>query len=138
MKSLRVLFLCVHNSARSQMAEALLRAMSPERFQVFSAGSEPTNVHPFSRRVLQERGHDATGLRAKSVSEFANEEFDYVITLCAEEVCPVHLGARARLHWAMRDPSAHVDPDERLAAFRRAADELERHIMGWLPTIKFL
>jgi arsenate reductase len=91
--SIRVLFLCVHNSARSQMAEALLRAMAPGTFQVFSAGSEPMRVHPLAVRVMQDEGIDISRQHSKSVDRFTREHFDYVITLCAEEVCPVFMDA---------------------------------------------
>ena len=130
---MRVLFLCVHNSARSQLAEGLLRAMAGDRVQVFSAGSEPSRVHPLAIQVLQERGIDASQHRSKSVNEFLNEKFDYVITLCAEEVCPVFLGAMTRLHWALPDPSAaQPNPEEQLAAFRRTADELDDRLQKFI------
>jgi arsenate reductase (thioredoxin) len=126
---IRILFLCVYNSARSQLAEGLLRAMAGERFEVFSAGSEPSFVHPLALRVLQERGIDASHHRSKSVNEFANERFDYVVTLCAEEVCPIFLGAKHKLHWALPDPAAVSESDEdRLIAFRRTADELQKQL----------
>lgn len=132
-EQIRVLFLCVHNSARSQLAEGILRARAGARVQVFSAGSEPSFVHPLALRVLQERGIDASRQRSKSVAEFANARFDYVITLCAEEVCPVFLGATQKLHWALPDPAA-VPGDEakKLDAFRRIADELENRLRHFL------
>ncbi len=130
---MRVLFLCVHNSARSQIAEGLLRALAGDRMQVFSAGSAPTRVHPLAMRVLQERGIDASQQRSKSVSEFANETFDYVITLCAEEVCPIFLGADTRLHWGLPDPSAaQGGEDEQLRAFREVADELSQRLQRFV------
>ena len=133
MKKLRVLFLCVHNSARSQIAEGLMRALASERVQAFSAGSEPAFVHPLARRVLEERGIDASHQRSKSVNEFANERFDYVITLCAEEVCPIFLGATHKLHWALPDPAATPGSEaEKLDAFRRTADEVERRLRHFL------
>jgi arsenate reductase len=126
---LRVLFLCVHNSARSQLAEGLLRARAGDRVQVFSAGSAPSRVHPLALRVLQERGIDASQQRSKSVDEFANARFDYVITLCAEEVCPIFLGASQKLHWALPDPSAGAGSEaEQLDAFRQTANELEKRL----------
>ena len=121
---IRVLFLCVHNSARSQLAEGLLRAMAGDRIEVFSAGSEPSFVHPLALQVLYERGIDASQHRSKSVQEFASAKFDYVITLCAEEVCPIFLGATQKLHWALADPAA-AHPEKQLTAFRLAANELE-------------
>ncbi|MBM3128490.1 MAG: arsenate reductase ArsC [Chloroflexi bacterium] len=126
---LRVLFLCVHNSARSQLAEGILRALAGERVLVFSAGSAPSRVHPLALRVLEERGIDASAQRSKGVNEFASDTFDYVITLCAEEVCPIFLGATQKLHWALPDPSADPEP---LNAFRRTADELEQRLRQFL------
>ncbi len=125
----RILFLCVHNSARSQLAEGILRALAGDRIDVFSAGSEPSTVHPLAIQVLRERGIDASPHRSKSVAEFANDQFDYVITLCAEEVCPVFLNASQKLHWALSDPAAVSGNNEtRLAAFRQTADDLERRL----------
>ena len=133
---IRVLFLCVHNSARSQIAEGLLRAMAGERVQVSSAGSAPSRVHPLAIRALQERDIDIAQQRSKSVDEFASDHFDYAITLCAEEVCPVFLRAKSRLHWALPDPSAvEGDSDARLDAFRRTADEIEIHLREFLKDI---
>ncbi len=129
MMKTRVLFLCVHNSARSQMAEGLLRAMAGDSVDVFSAGSEPSSVNPFAIRVLQDRGIDASAHYSKSVQDFVNQPFDYVITLCDEEVCPFFPGAAMRLHWGMPDPSAtNGDTDEKLEAFRRTADALETRL----------
>lgn len=125
----RVLFLCVHNSARSQIAEALLRARAGDRFEAFSAGSMPTQVHPLAVAVLRELGIDALQQHSKNVGEFLSQAFEYVITLCAEEVCPTFPGAARRLHWALADPSA-VDgtEQERLQAFRRTAAELQSRL----------
>lgn len=125
----RVLFLCVHNSARSQMAEGLLRAMAGERFEIFSAGSEPTRIHPLAIRALQEQGIDISNQRSKSVNAFGDQRFDYVITLCAEEVCPVFLNATEKLHWALPDPAAvKGSGEEQLAAFRGVSDELRTRL----------
>lgn len=130
---MRILFLCVHNSARSQLAEGLLRTMAGDRVQVFSAGSEPSSVNPFALQVLQERGIDASQQRSKGVNEFANEHFDYVITLCAEEVCPVFLNATTKLHWALPDPAAVPgSAADKLQAFRQTADEIERRLQKFL------
>lgn len=130
---IRVLFLCVHNSARSQIAEGMLRAMAGNRVQVTSAGSAPSQVHPLAVRILQERGIDISQQRSKGVGEFANDHFDYAITLCAEEVCPVFLNAGSRLHWAIPDPSAVAgDFDARLNAFRDTADEIEIRLREFL------
>jgi arsenate reductase len=126
---LRVLFLCVHNSARSQMAEGLLRSIAANRFEVFSAGSEPTSVNPFAIRVLRDDGIDISKQRSKSVKEFAGEHFDYVITLCAEEECPLFLGEGKRLHWDLPDPAAvNGSIEDKLNAFRQVAAELRTRI----------
>lgn len=133
MPKLRVLFLCVHNSARSQLAEGLLRALAGDRIEVFSAGSEPSFVHPLARQVLRERGIDSSQHRSKSVAEFQHAHFDFVITLCAEQVCPIFLGASQKLHWALPDPAAVAgSDDERLNAFRRTADDLEKRLHQFL------
>jgi arsenate reductase len=129
----RVLFLCVHNSARSQIAEGLLRAIAGNRFTVFSAGSAPSRVHPLAIRAMQERGIDISRQHSKSVDEFADAHFDFAITLCAEEVCPVFLRAGTRLHWALPDPSAvEGDIDAQLAAFRRTVDDIEERLREFL------
>ncbi len=126
---LRVLFLCVNNSARSQMAEALLRARAGDRYEVWSAGSMPTQVHPLAISVLRELGIDVSQQHSKNVSEFLGQPFDYVITLCAEEVCPVFPGAARRLHWNVPDPSAVEGTEhERLQAFRQTAVELQARL----------
>lgn len=125
----RVLFLCVHNSARSQLAEGLLRASAGETFEVRSAGSEPSHVNPFAIRVLQDRGMDASAHFSKSVQEFVGQPFDYVITLCNQEVCPMFPGAVTRLHWGMPDPAAvEGDNETKLEAFRRTAEAIQAKI----------
>lgn len=132
----RVLFLCVHNSARSQLAEGLLRHMAGDTFEVYSAGSEPSQVNPFAIRVLQDRGIDASGHSSKNVRQFIHEPFDYVITLCDDEVCPVFPGAVTRLHWGMPDPSAvQGDSDEKLEAFQKTADALEKRLQEFVATL---
>ncbi len=126
---LRVLFLCVHNSARSQMAEGLLRALGGDRFSVFSAGSEPTAINPFAIRALRDDGIDISRQSSKHVNEFANKRFDYVITLCAEEECPLFLGDGKRLHWDLPDPAAVPgSSDEKANAFSQVAAELKTRI----------
>jgi arsenate reductase len=129
----RVLFLCIHNSARSQMAEGLLRARAGGQFEVFSAGSDPTSVQPFAVRALQDEGIDISQQRSKNVSELIQEHFDFVITLCAEEVCPVFPNAVRRLHWSLDDPAA-VDGgnDEKLEAFGRTVRELKKHLDAFI------
>lgn len=119
---IRVLFVCTGNSARSIMAEALLRHHGGGRFEVFSAGTEPRGVNPLTLRVLEDAGIDATGARSKSVSEYLGETFDYVVTVCdeARQVCPVFPGVHESLHWGYEDPAeAEGTEEERLAAFRR-------------------
>ncbi len=132
----KVLFLCTGNSARSQMAEALLRKHGGERFDVFSAGLEPSGVNPLTIRVMQEQGIDMSGHWSKSVQEYLGKvRFDYVITVCskADKNCPIFPGASVRLHWPFDDPAAAVGSEgERLAAFRRVRDEVEARIRAWL------
>lgn len=129
-----VLYLCVANSARSQMAEGLTRALAGDLLQVQSAGSEPSWIHPLAKRAMAERGISLDGQRSKSVQEIDPETVDTVITLCAEEVCPVFLGPARRLHWGLADPAAgHDEPEEvLLERFRAVRDELERRISEWL------
>lgn len=122
-----VLFLCVHNSARSQMAEGLLRKRAGGRFEAYSAGAEATEVRPLAIRAMAELGIDISGQRSKTTAEYAGQEFDYVITVCddAKEACPYFPGARRRLNWSFDDPSAATGSEsERLAVFRRVRDEI--------------
>jgi arsenate reductase (thioredoxin) len=119
---IRVLFVCTGNSARSIMAEALLRHHGGGRFEVFSAGTEPRGVNPLTLRVLEDAGIDTTGARSKSVTEYLGETFDYVVTVCdqARQVCPVFPGVHESLHWGYDDPAeAQGTEEERLAVFRR-------------------
>lgn len=123
----RVLILCTGNSARSQMAEGLLRHIAGDRFEVFSAGTLETYVRPQAIEAMREIGIDITGHRSKSQDEFAGQHFDHVITVCdnAREHCPVFPGKAERIHWSIDDPAfAGTNDAERLAAFRRARDEL--------------
>src|SRR5918997_4401528 len=123
----RVLILCTGNSARSQMAEGLLRHDGGARFEVHSAGVSPTAVRPEAVAAMRELGIDIAGQRSKSVDEFAGRQFDYVITVCdnARELCPVFPAATRRVHWSFDDPaSAAGDEPERLAVFRRVRDEI--------------
>lgn len=128
-KKMRVLVLCTGNSARSQMAEGILRHDSGARFDVFSAGSRPGIVRPEAIAVMHEIGIDISAHRSKHWDEFAGQSFDFVITVCdaARETCPIFPGVRERLHWSIADPAA-VDGDEaaRLTAFRSGRDELRR------------
>jgi arsenate reductase len=128
-----VLFLCVANSARSQMAEGIARARLPADVRVWSAGSRPTQVRPEAIAVLREIGIDISGNRSKSVAEIPADEVDTVITLCGEEECPVFLGRAQRLHWGLPDPAEPAaTPDLALAKFRAVRDELRRRIGDWL------
>ena len=127
----RVLFLCVHNSARSQMAEGLLRARAGDSFDVHSAGNAATAVRPLAVRAMAELGIDIGGQRSKSVDEYAGQRFDYAITVCddAKEACPYFPGAATQIHWRFDDPAAATgSEDERLAVFRRVRDEINEHI----------
>jgi len=124
---MRVLILCTGNSARSQMAEGLLRHGGGPDYEVFSAGTQPTHVRPEAVQVMAEIGIDISGHRSKSVEEFAGHHFDYVITVCdnARESCPVFPAAPKRIHWSLNDPAAlHGSEEQRLAEFRRIRDQL--------------
>jgi arsenate reductase len=124
-----VLFLCVANSARSQMAEGIARALAPAAVKVSSAGSQPSRLNPHAVAALAEIGIDISGHRSKSVDEIPPGDVDAVITLCAEEVCPVWLGKATRLHWGLPDPAGAGATDaERLQAFREVRDELRRRL----------
>ncbi|MFQ5689400.1 MAG: arsenate reductase ArsC [Gemmatimonadota bacterium] len=123
-----LLFLCVANSARSQLAEAIARSLAPEGVRVQSAGSAASRVHPYALRVLAELGLDASGQRSKGVDEITGD-VEAVITLCAEEVCPAWLGRARRLHWALPDPVAGArTAEEAVEGFRRTRDELRRRL----------
>jgi arsenate reductase len=127
----RILILCTGNSARSQMAEGLLRHEASESFEVVSAGVAPTQVRPEAIEVMREAGIDISGQRSKSVDEFTGEEFDYVITVCnnANEQCPVFPGDTKRLHWSFDDPArAGGDEATRLSVFRRVRDEIRHRL----------
>jgi arsenate reductase (thioredoxin) len=124
-----VLFLCVANSARSQMAEGIARSMAREGVNISSAGSNPSQLNPLAIQALEEIGIDIRRQRSKSVAEIDPAGVDTVITLCAEEVCPVFLGQARRVHWGLPDPAAASGgEDERLEAFRRVRDELRRRL----------
>ncbi len=124
-----VLFLCVANSARSQMAEGIARSLAPAGVSVSSAGSRPSRVNPLAIRALDEIGIDIRGQRSKSVDSISPQGVDAVITLCAEEVCPVVLGKAHRVHWGLPDPAgAGGDDEDRLQAFRDVRDELRRRL----------
>lgn len=134
----RVLFLCTHNSSRSQMAEGFLRARGGGRYAAFSAGTHPRAVHPLAIRAMAELGIDlseAAGHRAKSLDAFAGQPFDLVVTVCddAAEECPFFAGARRQEHWSFPDPSvAAGTEEERLNAFRRVRDAIGARIDAFL------
>ena len=131
----KVLILCTGNSARSQMAEGLLRSMAGERFEIASAGVSPSNVRPEAIEAMRETGVDISNHRSKSVDEFLGQEFDYVITVCdnANEQCPVFPGNTRRLHWSFDDPAAAKgDEEQRLAVFRRGRDEIRQRLQLFL------
>jgi ArsR family transcriptional regulator, arsenate/arsenite/antimonite-responsive transcriptional repressor / arsenate reductase (thioredoxin) len=130
-QTVRVLFLCTHNSARSQMAEGLLRHLGAPRVEVVSAGTQPSVVHPLAVQVLRERQINIGGQRSKHVDEFAGEHFDYIITVCdqAREECPVFGDNPCAIHWSFADPSEVVGSDlEQLKAFEEVARDLTMRI----------
>jgi arsenate reductase len=133
----RALFLCTHNSARSQMAEGLLRFLAEDRFEVHSAGTEATRVGSLAIRAMEEIGVDIPLQESKTVDRYLSEPFDYVIPVFddANETCPFLPGDSTRLHWSLTDPSqARGSEQERLAVFRRVRDELPNRIEQELTT----
>jgi len=131
----RVLILCTGNSARSQMAEGLLRDMTGDRIEVASAGVAPTHVRPEAVEVMKEIGIYISNSRSKSINEFLTQPFDYLITVCdnANQHCPIFAGASRRIHWSIEDPAAVVGDDEiRLEAFRRARNELRERLQKFV------
>lgn len=133
----RVLFLCTHNSARSQIAEGLLRAMGQGKFEVFSAGTEATHIRPLAIEAMDEVGIDIRGQYSKVLTKYLNEPFDYVITVCdqANESCPVFPGASHRLHWSFPDPSrATGRHEEQLAVYRQVREAIAARLREWLAT----
>lgn len=136
-RPLRVLFLCTQNSARSQFAEAILRGLSKGEAEAFSAGSQPSGVHPMTLAVLEELGYGRQDLRSKSIDEFAGQSFDYIITVCdkVREVCPAFPGDPVRIHWSVADPIATQGSETKVrAAFRQTASELATRIRFLLLT----
>ena len=133
---IRVLVVCTGNSARSVMAEALLRTKGGDDFEVYSAGTVPKGINPLTVRTLAEAGIDASWARSKSVEEFLGEHFDYVITVCdeARQVCPVFPGVHESLHWGYEDPAlAEGSEEERLVVFRRVFTQLGERINAFIP-----
>ncbi len=121
----RVLFLCTGNSARSQMAEGLLRHLAADQFEVFSAGTRPAGLNPNAVTAMAEIGIDIAGSRSKSVDEFSGLQFDFVFTVCdnAKEACPIFPGRGTRLHQSFEDPAA-APPDQQLGVFRKVRDQI--------------
>ena len=139
MNKQRVLILCTGNSARSQMAEGLLRHDAGDRYEAFSAGVEPSHVRPLAMQAMRELGIDISGQRSKSVDEFAGEDFDYVITVCdnANARCPVFPGKTKRIHWSFEDPAAASGDDAaQLAVFRRVRDQIRQQLSEWSSELK--
>ena len=131
----RVLFICTKNSARSQMAEGLVKHDLAGEFQAFSAGTDPSDVHPVAVAVMGELGIDISHHWSKAMDEFANEKFDYVITLCdqANESCPVFFGGTQRLHMGFDNPAAVPGSEaEKLSAFRKVRDQIREKVVGFL------
>ncbi len=131
----RALILCTGNSARSQMAEGLLRHDGGGKFEVHSAGTKPSLVRPEAIAAMRELGIDITGHWSKSVEEFSGQEFDYIFTVCdnARDNCPVFPGSATRIHWSFADPAAvEGDEETRLAAFRRIRDEIRARFAEFL------
>ena len=129
--------MCTHNSARSQMAEGLLRRLAGNRFEAYSAGTEATGVRPQAVDVMNEIGIDISGQQSKTLQQYLGQPFDYVITVCdaANEACPVFPGAKQRLHWSFEDPAAAVgSEEERLMVFRTVRDDIKEHIEANLLT----
>jgi arsenate reductase (thioredoxin) len=130
-----VLFICTHNSARSQMAEGLLRHLAGDRFEVESAGTEATHVRPLAIEAMKEIGIDISRQTSKTIGSLGDRRFDWAITVCdsANEACPIFPGGTRRLHWSFDDPSGATGSDqERLALFRRVRDEIRAKIEAFL------
>lgn len=135
---MKLLFLCVANSARSQMAEGLARHLLGPGHEVMSAGSAPTRPNPYAIEAMAERGIDITGHTSKSFESLDAASFDYVITLCAEEICPWLPGTTQRLHWPIDDPASSdpaIPPEEFRRRFARARDMIEARISAFIARL---
>ena len=135
----KVLFLCTHNSARSQMAEGFLRHLAGEHFEVASAGTDATRVHPLAVRAMREVGVDLSTHTSKTLDGLVDRPWDYVITVCdsANERCPLFPGHTTRLHWSFDDPSRTTgSEDERLDTFRRVRDGIQMRLREWLASTR--
>jgi ArsR family transcriptional regulator, arsenate/arsenite/antimonite-responsive transcriptional repressor / arsenate reductase (thioredoxin) len=137
LRPVRVLFLCTHNSARSQMAEAILRHLGGDAVVAFSAGTAPGDIHPLARQTMRARGIAMDGQRSKHLDEYAERKFDYVVTVCdlARETCPIFPGSPEQIHWSLPDPAAVAERKARLRAFERTATELTTRINHLLQLI---
>jgi arsenate reductase len=127
----KVLFLCKHNSARSQMAESLLKELYGDYYEVYSAGTNPDSVNPYTVKVMADRGIDISMNRSKSLNEFKGKEFDYVVTVCDGEgdACPFFPGGKIYIHKSFQDPaSVNIDEDEKIKFFTQIRNEIE----GWI------
>ncbi|WP_322793075.1 arsenate reductase ArsC [Bellilinea sp.] len=140
MNKARVLFLCTGNSARSQMAEALLRKYAGDHFEVYSAGLEPKGLNPYTVKVLEEIGVDTSQHYSKTLDTFMGKvHFGYLITVCsnAEENCPVFPGMGKRMHWPFEDPAAFVGSEEEtLQKFREVRDQIDARVREWLKELE--
>lgn len=128
----RVLFLCTENASRSQMAEGILKHLAGDKFDVFSAGINPAGVNPLAIKVMSEIGIDISHQRSKSVDEFREQQFDYVITLCdsAKQTCPVFPGAYENIHWNLEDPAqAQGTENEKLGIFRKVRNQIKEEVL---------
>jgi len=128
----KVLFICTHNSARSQMAEGLMRTLYPDRYEPYSAGTEPRGVNPYAVKGMAEIGIDISSHRSKSLNEFLDMKFDYVVTVCdqAKQVCPFFPGGKESIHKGFENPAAFKgNKDGKIAIFRRVRDEIREWIV---------
>jgi arsenate reductase len=129
---MKILFMCVANSARSQLAEAIAKQVFGSRAEIYSAGSRPTTLNPFAVRAIDEVGADFRSLWSKSVDDLPKEfvqDLDYVVTLCAEEVCPVIISKAKKLHWPLPDPAGQEgSDDEQMTRFRHTRDEIRKRL----------
>jgi len=131
----KILFLCTGNSCRSQMGEGFMRHMAGNKFDVFSAGVEPAQLNPYAIKVMAEAGIDISSHKSKSVNEFLEQEFDYVITVCnhAKQVCPIFPGQYERIHWDIEDPAEISGTEkEKMVFFRKIRDEIKEKCQRFL------
>jgi arsenate reductase (thioredoxin) len=140
MSKAKVLFLCTRNSVRSQMAEAFLKKYAGDKFDVYSAGLEPGEINPYTKKVMEEIGFDLSDHHSKGLKEFMGKmHIGYLITVCsnAEEKCPFFPGIAKRLHWPFDDPASFEGTgEEKLAKFREIRDQIKEKIQSWLEEIK--